>query len=122
MAFPLGFQTYVGERGITLSGGQKQRSSIARALIKEPKILLLDDCLSAVDTHTEEKILKNLGRIMKNKTSIIISHRVSTIRHANQILVLQDATIIENGNHDSLMAIRGAYAELFEKQLLEEEI
>ncbi len=122
MAFPLGFQTYVGERGITLSGGQKQRSSIARALIKEPKILLLDDCLSAVDTHTEEKILKNLGRIMKNKTSIIISHRVSTIRHANQILVLQDATIIENGNHDSLMALRGAYAELFEKQLLEEEI
>lgn len=122
MAFPLGFQTYVGERGITLSGGQKQRSSIARALIKEPKILLLDDCLSAVDTHTEEKILKNLGRIMKNKTSLIISHRVSTIRHANQILVLHDAAIIENGNHDSLMALRGAYAELFEKQLLEEEI
>lgn len=122
MAFPLGFQTYVGERGITLSGGQKQRSSIARALIKEPKILLLDDCLSAVDTHTEEKILKNLGRIMKNKTSLIISHRVSTIRHANQILVLQDAAIVENGNHDSLMALGGAYAELFEKQLLEEEI
>lgn len=122
MAFPLGFQTYVGERGITLSGGQKQRSSIARALIKEPKILLLDDCLSAVDTHTEEKILQNLGRIMKNKTSLIISHRVSTIRHADQIIVIHDAGIVENGDHESLMGLRGAYAELFEKQLLEEEI
>lgn len=122
MAFPLGFQTYVGERGITLSGGQKQRSSIARALIKEPRILLLDDCLSAVDTHTEEEILQNLGRIMKNKTSMIISHRVSTIRHADQILVLQDAGIAENGNHDQLMALKGVYADLFEKQLLEEEI
>lgn len=122
MAFPLGFQTYVGERGITLSGGQKQRSSIARALVKEPRILLLDDCLSAVDTHTEETILQNLGRIMKNKTSMIISHRVSTIRHADLILVLQDAGIVENGNHDSLMALRGVYADLFDKQLLEEEI
>lgn len=120
--FPLGFQTYIGERGITLSGGQKQRSSISRALIKEPRILLLDDCLSAVDTHTEEKILQNLGRIMKNKTSLIISHRVSTIRHADQILVLQDAGIAENGTHSSLMGLKGLYAELYEKQLLEEEV
>ena len=119
--FPKGFETFVGERGITLSGGQKQRTSIARALIKEPCILLLDDCLSAVDTQTEERILHNLGRFMKDRTSIIISHRISSIRNADKILVLDNGEIIETGNHDSLIDLKGIYFNLYEKQLLEEE-
>lgn len=120
IGFPEGMQTRIGERGLTLSGGQKQRISIARALAKDPDILLLDDCLSAVDTKTEEEILSNLGRIMQGKTSIIVSHRVSTIKNAQQILVLDKGEIVERGNHDTLLQARGAYAELYEKQLLEE--
>ena len=119
--FDKGFETLIGERGITLSGGQKQRLSIARAIIKEPLILIFDDCLSAVDTRTEEQILNNLGRIMKDKTSILIAHRVSTIKNADKILVIEKGEIIEQGNHKTLMARKGIYFELYEKQLLEEE-
>lgn len=121
IAFDKKFETYVGERGITLSGGQKQRISIARAIIKEPEILIFDDCLSAVDTKTEEEILNNLGKVMKGKTSVLIAHRVSTIKNANKILVLEDGEIVEHGNHTELMTKKGVYFELYEKQLLEEE-
>jgi len=114
--FPKGFETMLGERGITLSGGQKQRVSIARAIAKSPKILILDDCLSAVDTKTENVILSALKKIMKDRTSIIISHRVSSAKLADQIIVLDDGRIIESGNHDSLMELKGVYAELYEKQ------
>ena len=114
--FPKGFETMLGERGITLSGGQKQRVSIARAIAKEPKILILDDCLSAVDTKTENVILNALKKIMKNRTSVIISHRVSSAKLADQIIVLDDGKIIERGNHQSLMEQKGVYAELYEKQ------
>ena len=119
--FDKGFETLIGERGITLSGGQKQRLSIARAIIKEPQMLIFDDCLSAVDTRTEEQILNNLGRIMKDKTSILIAHRVSTIRNADKILVIERGEIVEQGNHKTLMERKGIYFELYEKQLLEEE-
>lgn len=122
MGFPEGFQTRLGERGITLSGGQKQRLSIARAIVREPKILVLDDSLSAVDTHTENIILNNLGRIMKGKTSIIISHRVSSAKLADEIVVLDGGEIVETGTHESLMARGGVYFELHEKQLKIEEI
>lgn len=114
--FPKGFETMLGERGITLSGGQKQRVSIARAIAKEPKILILDDCLSAVDTKTENVILTALKNIMQNRTSIIISHRVSSAKLADQIIVLDDGKVIERGNHTSLMKQKGVYAELYEKQ------
>lgn len=115
------FQTMLGERGITLSGGQKQRVSIARALIKSPKILIFDDCLSAVDTRTEEEILQNLGKIMLGKTSILIAHRISTIKNADKILVLDDGKIIEQGTHNELLSLNGSYTELYNHQLLEEE-
>ncbi len=121
ISFPKGFETMIGERGITLSGGQKQRVSIARAIIRKPKILLFDDCLSAVDTKTEESILNNLKEIMKGRTSIIISHRVSSVKNADQIIVLDHGKIVERGNHHSLLEKRGVYFELYEKQLLEEE-
>lgn len=114
--FPKGFETMLGERGITLSGGQKQRVSIARAIAKEPKILILDDCLSAVDTKTENAILTALSKIMENRTSVIISHRVSSAKLADHIIVLDDGKIIERGDHDSLMNQKGVYADLFEKQ------
>ncbi len=117
MDFTKAYDTIVGERGITLSGGQKQRVSIARALLKEPNILLFDDCLSAVDTETEEIILQNLNRIMKNKSSIIISHRISSIKNANHILVLDDGEIIEEGTHEELIQIQGTYFNIYEKQL-----
>jgi len=116
-----GFETLIGERGVTLSGGQKQRVSIARAIVKQPQILVFDDCLSAVDTRTEEEILNNLGRVMKDKTSIIIAHRISTIKNADKILVMDNGQIIEQGNHEFLMNQKGTYFELYEKQLLEEE-
>jgi ATP-binding cassette subfamily B protein len=120
--FPEKFQTVVGERGITLSGGQKQRTSIARAIYKNPKILILDDSLSAVDTHTEEEILNELKKVMKNRTSIIISHRISSIKNANNIIVLDGSVIKEQGTHNELIALGGIYYDLYQKQLLEEEI
>lgn len=120
--FPLQFDTVVGERGISLSGGQKQRVSIARALIKNPSILILDDSLSAVDTKTEEAILNRLKDFMKDRTSIIISHRISTIKEADQIIILDDGRIIEQGTHEELLALKGDYYELYQKQLLEEMI
>ncbi|GGE67447.1 ATP-binding cassette subfamily B protein [Pedobacter psychrotolerans] len=115
------FETMLGERGITLSGGQKQRVSIARALIKSPRILIFDDCLSAVDTKTEEEILNNLGKIMNGKTSILIAHRISTIKNADKILVLDNGKIIEQGTHSELLSLNGSYTELYNNQLLEEE-
>ena len=120
--FPEGYQTLVGERGITLSGGQKQRTAIARALVIDPKILMLDDALSAVDTHTEEEILIQLRAVMKQRTSIIVSHRISTVRQADQILVLDQGRIVERGCHDELVASQGVYAALHRRQLLEEEL
>lgn len=121
-AFPQGYDTRLGERGVTLSGGQKQRLSIARAIAREPKILILDDCLSAVDTNTENIILKNLKRIMQNRTSVIISHRVSSAKLADRIVMLDDGHIVEKGTHAELMEKDGAYKELYEKQLVVEEI
>jgi ATP-binding cassette subfamily B protein len=120
--FPDKYATRIGERGITLSGGQKQRTSLARAVMRNPKILILDDALSAVDTYTEEDILKRLRTVMKNRTSIIISHRISTIKSADLIIVLNGGRIVERGNHDELLALGGIYADLYDKQLLEEEL
>lgn len=122
IAFPQGFNTRVGERGITLSGGQKQRVSIARAIVREPKILILDDALSAVDTKTENTILNSMKKIMQGRTSIIISHRVSSAKLANKIIVLDDGRIVEAGTHDELIAKPGAYRELYEKQMLVDEV
>jgi ATP-binding cassette subfamily B multidrug efflux pump len=122
MDFPKNFETVIGERGITLSGGQKQRISIARAIIKKPRILIFDDCLSAVDTNTERKIIDQLNHVMKGRTSVIISHRVSTIKQADQIIVLEKGEIVESGNHHSLLEKKGMYYELYEKQMLEEEL
>ena len=120
--FPKKFETILGERGITLSGGQKQRTSIARAIYKRPEILILDDSLSAVDTKTEEEILQELKGIMKDKTSIIISHRISTIQNANNIIVLKEGVVAEEGPHNELLAMRGIYFDIYQKQLLEEQI
>lgn len=121
-AFPKGYGTILGERGITLSGGQKQRTAIARALIRHPRILILDDALSAVDTYTEERILRRLRSIMKERTSLIVSHRVSTVKEADLIVVLDGGRIAERGTNDELLALGGLYAELYERQLLEEEL
>jgi ATP-binding cassette, subfamily B, multidrug efflux pump len=115
-------QTYVGERGITLSGGQKQRVAISRAVITLPKILIFDDSLSNVDTYTEERILGELTKIMSNRTTILVSHRISTVKSAHQIVVLKNGSIVERGTHDSLMELQGVYADLYRKQLLEEEL
>ncbi len=120
--FPEGYDTMVGERGITLSGGQKQRTAIARALIRNPKILILDDALSSVDTHTEDKILNHLRDVMQGRTTIFISHRVSTVRNADRIAVLHGGRIVELGTHDELLALNGYYSDLYNKQLLEEEL
>jgi ATP-binding cassette, subfamily B, multidrug efflux pump len=121
-SFPEQYQTMVGERGITLSGGQKQRTAIARALIRNPRILILDDALSSVDTHTEDKILNHLREVMQGRTTIFISHRVSTVRNADRIAVLHDGRIVESGTHDELLALNGYYSDLYNKQLLEEEL
>jgi ATP-binding cassette subfamily B multidrug efflux pump len=120
--FPEGYETLVGERGITLSGGQKQRTAIARALIRNPRILILDDALSSVDTHTEDKILNHLRDVMAGRTTIFISHRVSTVRNADRIAVLHGGRIVELGTHDELLALNGYYSDLYNKQLLEEEL
>ncbi|WP_298368769.1 ABC transporter ATP-binding protein [uncultured Lutibacter sp.] len=120
--FNEGYNTFVGERGVTLSGGQKQRISIARAIIKEPKILIFDDCLSAVDTETEEIILNNLYKISKNKTTIIVSHRISSVKNADKIIVLENGSIIQQGSHNELIKKSGYYKELYDQQLLEKEL
>jgi ATP-binding cassette subfamily B protein len=120
--FPRGYETRVGERGLTLSGGQKQRAAIARALLRNPRILVLDDALSSVDTYTEEKILRRLTSVMRERTTILISHRVSTVRHADLIVVLKDGELVERGTHEELLTRGGYYYDLYQKQLLEEEL
>jgi ATP-binding cassette subfamily B protein len=120
--FPKGFDTVVGERGITLSGGQKQRTAIARAVYVDPPVLILDDALSAVDTYTEEEILGRLRGVMRQRTSIIVAHRVSTVRDADQIFVLDDGRIVERGTHEQLVSANGLYASMYRQQLLEAEL
>jgi ATP-binding cassette subfamily B protein len=120
--FPSGYETFVGERGITLSGGQKQRVALARALAMDPRILVLDDALSAVDTYTEEEILKGLRGVMSTRTTFLVSHRVSTVKSADLIVVLREGRVTERGTHADLVARGGFYADLHRRQLLEEEV
>ncbi|HLJ17305.1 MAG TPA: ABC transporter ATP-binding protein [Bryobacteraceae bacterium] len=120
--FPAGYETMVGERGITLSGGQKQRTAIARAILRDPRILILDDALASVDTLTEDRILSGLANVMRGRTTILISHRISTVRNADRIFVLDHGEIVEQGSHEGLLSAGGYYADLYQKQLLEEEL
>ena len=122
LQFPKGFETRLGERGVTLSGGQKQRVSIARALMSDPRMLVLDDCFSAIDTHTEAKILQGMGNYLEDRTVFIVSHRISTVKNADKILVLDRGEVIEAGDHNALLAKGGYYSELCEKQMLEKEL
>jgi len=122
LEFPEGFETVVSERGITLSGGQKQRASLTRALMTDPEILILDDSFSAVDTHTEEDILQGLRGFMKNRTTLMVSHRVSTVKDADKIVILDKGMIAEEGTHDELIKLNGLYAGIYNRQLLEQEI
>jgi ATP-binding cassette subfamily B protein len=121
MGFANQYDTILGERGITLSGGQKQRVSIARALLKDPEIYLFDDCLSAVDTETEEAILNNLKKASRNRTTLIVSHRVSSVKNADKIIVLADGRVLQEGSHESLITVDGYYKELYFNQLSEKE-
>jgi ATP-binding cassette subfamily B protein len=122
LGFPKGYETILGERGVNLSGGQKQRVSLARALATDPPILILDDAFASVDTHTEERILQSLRRILEGRTTLLISHRISTVKLADEIIVLDEGRIVEQGAHDELVAKGGLYAEINQRQLLEEAI
>ena len=120
--FPQGLDTVVGERGVTFSGGQKQRTALARAVIRRPKILILDDAMASVDTHTEEEILRRLKDMMVGRTTIIIAHRISTVMGADQIVVLDEGKVIEQGTHDALLVLKGTYFEMYQRQQLNQEL